>query len=295
MTSTSVSVTGGPAWAAQGTAMAMQAESSVSVRSWQDSALDDADRFTADLQTLGLHEDDVNDGATLARSVESDALTRLSNWFSGRKIVVDNRELVQVELPLFVLSAYNAAGCGSSYQATSDQSRRLGWNVTVFGTGLGGDATVSSSVTSTLSADAGQACLIFLPVTVAVEQVRVVAKDGSTVSSGQRVDVSPAKAQSPVPGARLLDSNVLPAAGASVQTYALSGYAATTPAEYQYVYTQEKSVSIQTGVKAFGSNIGISGSVTMSKSVTLDFRLAGGHDYQLCKLAGGDVDGLVWE
>lgn len=342
MTSPSVNVTSGvPAWAAQGTEIPVQAESSVVMHSWEQSALNDADRFSADLHTLGLHDGDVSEGVTLAQSIESEALdaaktfrereqldgarqmdnrsylttfgddldtkttrvyalarnnalTRLSNWLAGRRIVVDNRELVQVELSLFVLSTFNTAGCVSSYQATNNQSRRLGWSVTVFGTGLGGEATVSSSVTSTLTADAGQACLIFLPVTVAVEQVRVLAKDGTTIGSGQRVDVSPAKAQSPVPGARLLDANVLPAAGASVQTYPLAGYAASTPAEYQYIYTQEKAVSVQAGAKAFGSNVTVSGSVTMSKSVTLDFRLAGGRDYRLCKLAGGDVDGLVW-
>ena len=339
---TSPTVTGGlPAWAEKGTQLPMQAESSVTVRDWADIALDDADRFMADLQTLGLHEDDVNDGVELARSVEpqaadaagtssspeqlqplagtddhtdltppagdpgtntaqiyqfarDNALTRLTDWFAGRKIVVDSRDLVQVELSLFVLSAYSMPGCVSTYQASANQTRKLGWNVTVFGTGLGGEATVSSSVTSTLTADAGQACLIFLPVTVAVEQVRVLAKDGTVLGSGQRVDVSPAKAQNPVPGARLLDSGVLPAPGTPVQTYPLSGYAATTPAEYQYVYTQQNAVSVQAGVKAFGANVSVTGSVTMSKSVTLDFKLAGGRDYRLCRLADGDMDGLVW-
>jgi hypothetical protein len=315
---TSVSVIDGiPAWAEKGTDLQMQAQSTVTMRSWQESALDDADRFMSDLQMLGLHQDEVNHGVELARSagsggsvepggsglsgtpksydfVQGDPLTRLSNWFSGRKIVVDSRAPADVILPLFVLSAYSTPGCVSTYQTTSDQSHKLGWNVTIFGTGLSGEATVSSSVTSTLTAEAWQAVLVFLPITVAVEQVRVVAKDGSTVSSGQRIDVSPAQQERPVPGGRLLDASALPAPGEFVQTYSLAGYPAGSPASYQYVYTQEKAASLQIGVKVSGADVSVTGSVSMSTSVTLDFRLAGGRDYRLSRLADGNGDGLVW-
>lgn len=324
-------ITGGlPAWAEKGTDLPIQAQSSVTVRSWQDCAIDDAARFAADLQALGLSQDEADGGARAARSVTSDsiqadqfatgdpggdsysrdnfrgdylsgedytddnALARLSNWFAGRKIVVDSRQPAQVCLPLFVLSAYAAPGCVSTYQTTTDRSRKLGWNVTVFGTGLSGEATVSSSVTSTLTADAGQAVLIFLPITVAVEQVRVVAKDGTTISSGQRIDVSPAQQEHPVPGGRLLDASALPAPGAFVQIYPLASYASASSAEYQYVYTQEKAASLQIGLKVSGANVSITGSVSMSTSVTLDFKLVGGRDYRLCRLADGGSDGLVW-
>lgn len=344
---TSPTVTGGlPAWAEKGTELPMQAESSVTMRGWQSSAVDDTDRFAADLQTLGLHQDEIDGGTQVARSIEAEAtdaakavwdsnrvryitapgggsgvdggtglsgaddpagdalrayqftrenaLTKLSNWFAGRKIVVDSRTPAQVYLPLFVLSAYATPGCVSTYQTTTDQSHKLGWNVTIFGTGLSGEATVSSSVTSTLTANAGQAVLVFLPITVAVEQVRVVDKDGTTLSSGQRIDVSPAQQEHPVPGGRLLDSATLPAPGEFVQTYSLAGYGAGSPAEYQYVYTQEKAASLQVGVKVSGADICVTGSVSMSTSVTLDFKLVGGRDYRLCRLADGDGDGLVW-
>jgi hypothetical protein len=329
-------ITGGlPAWAEKGTELPIQAQSSVTVRSWQDCAIDDAARFAADLQALGLSQDEADGGAKAVRSVTGDAvqdgqfatgdpggdsysrdnfrgdylsdddytegdytddnaLARLSNWFAGRKIVVDSRQPAQVCLPLFVLSAYATPGCVSTYQTTTDRSRKLGWNVTVFGTGLSGEATVSSSVTSTLTADAGQAVLIFLPITVAVEQVRVVAKDGTTISSGQRIDVSPAQQEHPVPGGRLLDASALPAPGAFVQTYPLASYASASSAEYQYVYTQEKAASLQIGLKVSGADVSVTGSVSMSTSVTLGFKLVGGRDYRLCRLADGGGDGLVW-
>lgn len=302
---TTPTITSGlPAWAEKGTELAMQAESSVTVRGWQDSTVNDTDRLTADLHALGLHQDDLHGGAQVVRSIaggstrayaftDDSPLTRLGNWLAGRKIVVDSRQPAQVCLPLFVLSAYAAPGCVSTYQTTSDQSRKLGWDVTVFGTGLSGEATVSSSVTSTLSAAAGQAVLIFLPVTVAVEQVRVVGKDGTTISSGQRIDVSPAQQEHPVPGGRLLDASALPAPGEFVQTYSLAGYAAGSSADYQYVYTQQKAASLQVGLKVSGADVSITGSVSMSTSVTLDFKLVGGRDYRLCRLAAGG-DGLVW-
>lgn len=287
-------IDGIPAWAEKGTDLPMQAQSTVTMRSWQESALDDADRFMSDLQMLGLQQDEVSHGVELARTGGSGPLARLNDWFSGRKIVVDSRQPADVILPLFVLSAYSTPGCVSTYQTTSDQSHKLGWNVTIFGTGLSGEATISSSVTSTLTAEAGQAVLVFLPITVAVEQVRVVAKDGTTISSGQRIDVSPAQQEHPVPGGRLLDASALPAPGEFVQTYSLAGYPAGSPADYQYVYTQEKSASLRVGLKVSGADISVTGSVSMSTSVTLDFKLAGGRDYRLSRLADGDGDGLVW-
>lgn len=319
-----------PAWAANGTHVPIQGESTVTVRSWEDAAFDDADQFEAGLQALGLHSDEVAQGAQLLRSVDSEAddavqafwsrqplkyyeapddlaaqagqlyqytrdgaLTRFRNWFGGRQIVVDSRELVQVCLPLFVLSAYDAPGCVSTYQMTTEQSRKLGWNITILGSGLGGEATVTSSVTSTFTANAGEAVLIFVPVHVAVEQVHVVGKDGATLGSGQRVDVTPAMKEDPPPGARRLDASDLPAPGDTVHTYPLAGYGTGSPAEYQYPYTQQKVAQIQLGLTAYGASASLTGSASMTRSVTLDFKLAGGRDYRLCRLADA-ADGVTW-
>jgi cytidylate kinase len=318
-----------PAWTAKGTDLPLEGESRVQVRGWDQVAVDDSDRFTADLQTLGLRQHEVDHGAQILQSVNDaasgavksfwdrqsltdapahddlvaeagqihafirdNALTRLKDWLAGRRIVVDSRDLVSVRVPLFVLAAYSTPGCVSTYKTTTDQSRKLGWSVTICGTGLSGDATVTSSVSSTLTAQAGQACLVFLQVTVAVEQVHVAAKDGTTLGSGQRVNVSPAAQQQSAPGGLLLDSGALPTPGPSVETYPLSGYAAGVPAEYEYVYTQQRAAQLQLGVKAAGADVSLTGAVSMSASVTLDFTLIGGRDYNLCRTT--DADGLVW-
>ncbi|MFD9411667.1 hypothetical protein ACFWBN_32280 [Streptomyces sp. NPDC059989] len=133
---------------------------------------------------------------------------------------------------------------------------------------------------------------MFLPVTVAVEQFRLVAKDGATLGSGQRIDVSPARDIHPAPGGLLLAPEDLPAPGRLVQTYPLAGYAADVPAEYEYVYEQERVSKLQIGVEAGGAKLAITGTSSMRSAVTLTYTLAGGRDYRLCRLA--DADGLLW-
>ncbi|MGH6654362.1 MAG: hypothetical protein ACRDVE_04050, partial [Actinocrinis sp.] len=326
---TSGGESGGSLWAAHGAALPMQADSSVELLGWQQAALTDSDRFEAQLKALGMGQDEVDEGVGIAASAESDAadavrafwdrqplryvtapdevaskavnlytstrdsaLTRLADWFAGRRLVVDGSAPVAVRVPLFVLTAYPAPGCVSTYKTTNDQSRKLGWNVTVFGSGLGGDATVTSSVSATLTAQAGQTVLVFLPVTVDVEQVRLVDKKGATLNASTRVNVSPMQSEKPVPGALLLDAADLPKSGPQVQSYQLAGYGSGVPAEYEYRYEHTNSSQLQVGVRAGGANIQVTGSVSMSAAVCLDFTLMGGRDYELCQAA--DTNGLVW-
>ena len=318
-----------PTWAATGTDLPLEGESSVRMRSWEDDDFYDSDRFAADLETVGMDPDDVDHGVEILESIEDETatavkefwdahplryidapdhllaeagrvrrftrdngLTRLRNWLAGRRIVVASRELVELRLQLFVLTAHPTPGCVSTYKTTTDQSRKLRWSITICGTGLSSEATVSTSVSSTLTALAGQAVLVFLPVTVAVEQVRVVGRDGTTLGSGQRIDVSPIEEQRPVPGGRLLDAGGLPAPGSPVQTYLLAGYPTGSTAEYGYEYKQERAAQLDIAVKVAGADLGVTGAVSMSTSVALNFTLVGGRDYRLCRLATGD--GLVW-
>lgn len=221
------------------------------------------------------------------------ALRRLRDWFAGRKLVVDARELVEVRLPLFVLAAAAAPGCSATYKTTSEHGRGLGWTVEIAGTGMGGDATVTSSVTSTFAAEAGQAVLVFLPVTVAIEDVHVTAVDGTTLGSGHRVDVSPAQRKRPAPGALLLDHQAVPRPGRHLaETFPLAGYGPGVPASYEYVYKQERTSRLKIGVKAAAMGLSVTSEVRMNSAVTLTYVLVGGRDYQLYRTARGD--GLVW-
>lgn len=318
-----------PLWAAGGKPLSLKSETSVAIRGWEEVAFDDAGRFEADARATGLREDYVAQGMEVLGSAQNEAaeavrsfwqnqplqyieapewllteagevyrtsrdtgLGRLRRWFAGQRVVVDRRDPTQVNLPLFLLAAPDVPGCVSTYEATDDRTRKLGWNVTIFGTGMSGAATVTSSVSSTLSADAGQALLIFLPVTVAVEQIRVVAKDGKTLGSGRRVDVSGAGQEHSAPGGLTLDAAALPAPGSRIETFPLAGYAAAKTAEYSRAYSQERSTKFTVGVKAAGVEASVAGEVSMGAKVTLTYQLTGGRDYHLCTPADGS--GRVW-
>lgn len=318
-----------PAWAARGTGLPVEGGSEVVVRDWEDLAFDRPERFAADLAAAGVPPEEVAGGLEILRagheqasdavsafweahplryieapgylldqaeqiydSARSDGLSRLRDWFAGRRLVVDDRRLVDVRLPLFVLAAYPTPGCSATYETTEDTGGQRGWNIEIGGTGMSGGATVTSSVTSALTAGAGQAILVFLPVTVAVEQFRVVARDGATLGSGRRIDASPARELSPVPGGLLLAPEDVPAPGRRVHTYPLAGYPAASPARYGREYREERVSNLRIGVAAAGAGLALTGAVSMRAAVTISYVLMGGRDYPLHDLP--DAHGLVW-
>lgn len=281
----------------------LEGESSVQMHGWEQVAVDDVDRFAADLRTLGLPEHEVERGAQILHSAEADAseaerahpstrdnaLTRVKDWLTSKRIVVQTRDPVHVRVPMFVLAADSRPGCAAMINRADGQSRALSWSVTIRGAGLSGDVTITCSLLSSITLEAGQAFLMFLPVTAAVEQVHVAAKDGSTLGSGQRVDLSPVAQHAPA--AILFDSRVLPAPGPSLQNYALSGYSGA-PVEYQYVYSQQHTYTHQLAAKTATAELSLTCAVSMTTPATLSFTLVGGRDYELCQLT--DADGLVW-
>ena len=253
-------------------------------------------------ERLGIVADPATDARVAAAVQEAQqnldqvrrtALGRLRDWFAGRTLTVDDRQLVEVRVPLFVLAAAESLGCSATYKTTSERGRELGWTVHIAGTGMGGDATITSSVTSTFTAGAGQAVLVFLPVTVAIEQVRVTAADGATLGSGHRVNVSPARRKRPVPGALLIDHQAIPRPGRRLaETYLLAGYDPGRSASYEYDYEQARTSRLNIGVKAAGVELAVTGEATMTTAVTLTYVLVGGQDYRLYRTARDN--GLVW-
>lgn len=314
------------AHAADGADIALEGESSVQMRGWESVAMEDADRFAAELRTLGMPEHDVADGAQMLQSVAADAseaakafldrqppgqptasddlvaeadrirastrdnaFTRVRDWLANRRVVVDSREPVEVRVPLFVLAACSTPGCAAMFNKVAGQNQAPNWSITIWGAGLSGGVTITSSLLSSVTVQAGQACLLFLSVPAAVEQVHVIAKDGSTLGSGQRVDLSLA-AQHRV-GGLLFDSRALPTPGPSLQNYELSGYSGA-PVEYEYQYAQHGVRMRQVDVKAAAAELSLQCEISMITSATLAYTLVGGRTYKLCELA--DTDGLVW-
>jgi hypothetical protein len=228
----------------------------------------------------------------LLESSKRSVLARLRNWWSGRGVVVEVRQLIDVRIPLFVLAAPTSPGSSAEYESTTENEGQLAWSVKLLGTGIAKSATVTSSVSSTLGADSGQTCLIFLPVLVAAEKVRIVDGSGQPLGHGTRLDLSPSIERTPVPSGFLLAPHAVPPPGPFLESYPLDGYAGP-PATYKYIYSQEESLSFDVGLGAFDVGLRLTGASTMTGSVAITFKLSGGTNYRLHRTA--NADGVVWK
>jgi hypothetical protein len=312
-----------PSWSA-GTPLPLDAHADVETRGWEEYALDDPAAFEAEMEEIGLAPEDVAAGLDAARagraevdeavagfwrgqdrryidapetlllqadlerrSALSRAADRLRDWFAGYRQTVEARELTTVEVPLFVLAAATPLGCTARYESTREVERDIEWKVDVVGTGMAGHAVATSTVTSGFEAKAGEAVLVHLPLTVAVERVRTSRADGTPVSIRTRINPS---STGSAPGARLLD--LVPACDQPIETYDLSGYPPANRADYTRTYAQARSTAATLGVKALGVSLTTTGTVTLSTALTLKYELSGGHTYTLH--TADTVDGLLW-
>jgi hypothetical protein len=303
---------------------------SVALTNWEDLALADRARFVSDLQSMGLPEAVVNQGLQLrdraAQSVDdavgefwasrprryavtppvvqeqatlvynsarSTAWQRLQDWWGGQVIQVEDRRPVELHLPLFVFAAPTAAECRAKLATSIAQQKSLGWALTIVGSGLGGQGSVTVTAAATFEALSGQVKVIFLPLTVEVEEVVIRERDSHHVRR-QRVDIAGLQEQRPAPGVALLDREELrPVLGPRVQTYPLASDPTGTVATYGYTYTAPTTARCQLGLTAHGVNLGVTAESILTTSVTLTYELRSGRDYRLFRVC--DWHGLLWD
>jgi len=220
----------------------------------------------------------------------SSVLNRLRDWVAHREFQVDAREDVELPIPLFVLAAPDRPGCSATVETRQDGTRALQWSVKIFGTGLGGNATLAAGSSSTFSAASGEIKVVFLPVSLPVENVTVF-EDGDVIACGRRVDASKLERSGEL-GLLLLPKGASPPIGPVAQRFPLSGDTTEAVATFQYTYERSGGGELSVGAKAFGAELKLEAKVDLSESVTVTYELVAGVDYELHRLAEGD--GLVW-
>ncbi|MER7151399.1 hypothetical protein [Streptomyces lydicus] len=216
--------------------------------------------------------------------------SRLHDWFSQRKVRVDDSVDVDVHVPLFVLSAPQVPGCAASFKAEGKATQRLAWKVSVLGAGLEGSGVLEASVSSSFSATCGETKVVFLPISVPVEKVTITER-GHPIGEGHRVNAKGLKVTGS-PGLLLLPAGTTPPVGDVAQRYTLAGDTSGALATYEHMLFSMFGRSLNVGVQAFGSDVGIHTAVEMSTLVTLTYELRGGFDYELHFLEEGE--GRVW-
>jgi hypothetical protein len=308
----------------RGTEEPIQGRATANVRRWEERALANPGDFAADIRKLGLPDKEVESALDLATSAKTEvegvrfglgfhseepspeekaetlriynstrisAIDRLANWWRRRAIRVDDRTMVKLDLPLFVFSAASVPGCVTSFTMQRDKAQDLGWSVAIFGTGLSADATVSVSASATFRAAAGQAKLVFLPVTVAVERVTVL-DHGKPISQAHRIDVSSLGQQVSDPGLLLLSADARPALGMRARRYELAGDQTGGISSFEYLYRTSVKLAPAASINVYGLNLGLHYETRLEQDVMLAYDLSGGYDYELRETIYGD--GVLW-
>jgi hypothetical protein len=265
-------------------ALALQAE--VAERDRQVGAklaeLEERDRWTSHLTTPA-------DVLKLLRERES-LYSRLKDWLGGRELRIQDVAESPVRVPLFLLSAPAPEGCVTMFQQSVMRGQALTWTLSVGGSGLGGGSTLQVSSSWQFSAQSGERKAVFVPLTVTVARVDIVA-NGRTLSSGVQVVASELKETQP-PGLVLLEPDAHPPIGQLLKEFSLSGDTTGAVATYDYNYEHRDEGSLQVGLEAFGVKTSVAFQATMTSAAALKLELRGGHDYIMHSLAEGG--GIAW-
>ena len=208
----------------------------------------------------------------------------------GDHLELDDVDVLNLSIPIFVLAAPDVEGCTAAVRIEKAITGEFVWGVKLFGTGLGGAAKITVKVRAGFSAARGEVKEVFVPVSVNAEK-GVLRRRGKSIGPAVRVDADnlrPLGAVAP----RLLPRETAFTLGALVERYPLAGDTTGALAEYEYLYERIAAGETEIGVKAFGVDLSLKASVERARSMTVNYQLAGGFDYELHGLGAGD--GLVW-
>jgi len=312
----------------QGLAEPIQGATTTELRDWTTLALSDRDSFVTDVRSMGFSETIVAEAVSVRDSAEQsveeairtfwdnqpyryletppeveeeaayvydsarrDAWGRLHDWLAGRVIEVEDRNTIQLQLPLFTLSAPSAVGSTTEFTTSSSRTEGVTWSMSIVGSGLSDEGRVLVSTSATFQAAEGQIKVIFLPINVVLESI-LIREHGGTAIRGSRIDISSLRDQYPAPGLLLLAPTARPPLGHLEQIYPLSGDPSGAVATYRYDYQRELSATTKLGVRLHGLDIGIQTETKLETSVSLSFALPSGTDYRLFRCLDGH--GVLW-
>jgi hypothetical protein len=219
--------------------------------------------------------------------------------------VVEHREPVDVEIPLFEFMAPRVQGCEVSVNFMQTKVDHEKWNVTVGPLALEGQQRFSVSTSATFRAGAGERKQIFAPVPGAL-LCRVNANDFASGAPPRRdVTVVPHAAKGRGKGTQSVAAiKSLPSSPGIephwllLERYMLRGDRSGSVTEYEYTYSRIGELTV--GVSASGlphsvlpsTSGGASVTVSMECSLTLHFWLTGGSNYHLYQT--GSNHGIGW-
>jgi hypothetical protein len=217
------------------------------------------------------------------------AYLRLSAWFTDRHFEVRHRATTELRIPVFVLSAPDAAGCRSEIVPTGTPPTALSARFTLHG--MGGGAHGHVTVTGRVCATPGSSTIVFVPVNVAVAEVAV-HDDVGPMGEGALISIAGAPCTAGPAGLRLAAEET--PTGEPLHTYShradLTGQVFSYERRTGSIHSAGREMRL--GLSVGGVEATVTVEVALAGPLTVATDLAGGRDYDLHETAQGH--GVVW-
>jgi hypothetical protein len=224
-------------------------------------------------------------------------IDRIRQILGLREIRVANETKTLVEIPLFLLECPDVTDSAVEYGVAHSTSAKGGWSLKVFGNGAGGDGSVTVSDSGSFTSDNGERQLVFVPIMIVVQEVDVL-KQGRSVGRGTRSWASFSEGSAKYNDAvRALTGDTEPQGPLMVtpaERFPLANAAPGT-SEYQRTLNRGGGGSLELGVKAANTEVGVKASVDRETEYSLKLTLPAGHEYELLRVHGPQLpDGIRW-
>ena len=218
----------------------------------------------------------------------------LGDILTGRRYEVEETIDVPVRVPLFRLHAPAVDGAKVTYSQKIESSGEAGWEIKVFGTGLGSSVTLKASHTTKYETSNGACKRIFLPVTIQVSRLGIY-RGGDRVGTTIRTEVSRKGTEGGfVNGIELLrtaDCALVATSDRRLFTIPAIDDSTGAPLEHEQTFAIGGSFEASLGLKAFDVESSVKAKVERQQEVSLGFTVPGGHDYDVYAPSG--IDGIA--
>ena len=271
---------------------------------WLQEIVSDESSFTRALKDLNFDTQTVSQYLTEYRSIVSVSEPR-TTILEKLKALIDRREYrteettsFSISVPLFKLHSPSVEGAKVTYRESDIADSENGWQVKLFGIGMGRTTTMKVGYACEFASARGECLQVFVPLVLTVNLVGVY-KSGVLKSRGVRAEIAGIKDEWTL---RQRSSETLSTdkcSGRSLQgklkteTFPLSRHRSSQPAKFQrsWAFSTARTVELHL-LEAFqGISIEPLAKVKRERQLLLDFELPGEHDYQLRY----NSSGLNWE
>jgi hypothetical protein len=224
---------------------------------------------------------------------EQDAVRRtIRDFLKGRTFVVEDEAHKTILCPLFTLSGPGSRGSKATWTSSVEKGDKTGWEMTVFGAGVGRDTSLSVSRSTKLICVEREAKGVSLRVPVRLRKIATL-RHGVREGEGLSAEVQPLHPGAEVPiVVRSVSERRQPGRVVGDEPYDLRGDHSNSSTTFTIAVTEGRDSTVNVGLSAYGLRIGAQIAIHRSVKTTLEVELTPGTFYQLLWLS--NPSGVRW-